>query len=75
MTDSLSGTRKDNVSLSRLWYMHDFENMSKTTAYRNHIKNSEFETIEIFERETENITLTQQTDLMTTLHNNPLTHG
>ena len=42
--NSLSGTRKDNVSPSRLGYTHDFETMSKTTAYRNHINNSEFET-------------------------------
>ena len=49
--------------------------MSETTAYRNHIKNSEFETREFFERETENIPLTQQTYLMTTLHNNPLTRS
>ena len=36
----------------RLEYTHDFETMSKTTAYRNHIKNSELETIEVFEQET-----------------------
>ena len=42
--NSLSGTQKDNVSSSRLGYTHDFETMSKTTAYRNHNKNSEFET-------------------------------
>ena len=73
--NSLSGTRKDNVSPSRLGYTHDFENMSETTAYRNHIKNSDFETREVFERETETIPLTQQTDLLTTLHNNPLTQS
>ena len=49
--------------------------MSETTAYRNHIKNSEFETREVFERETENIPLRRQTDLMTTLHTNPLTRS
>ena len=38
--NSLSGTRKNNVSPFRLGYAHDFETMSKTTAYRNHIKNS-----------------------------------
>ena len=36
----------------RLGYTHDFETMSETTAYRNHIKNSEIETREVFERET-----------------------
>ena len=50
-----SGTQKDNISPSRLGYMHDFETMSETTAYRNHIKNSEPETREVFEQETENI--------------------
>ena len=42
--NSLSGTQKDNISLSRLGYMHDFETMSETTPCRNHIKNYEFET-------------------------------
>ena len=32
-------------------YTHDFETMSETTAYRNHINNLEIETIEVFERE------------------------
>ena len=35
-----------------LGYTHDVETMSETTAYRNHIKNSEIETREFFERET-----------------------
>ena len=30
---------------------HGFETMSETTAYRNHIKNSEIENREVFERE------------------------
>ena len=46
---SLSGTRRDNFSPSRLGYTHDFETMSKNTAYRNHIKNSELETRDVFE--------------------------
>ena len=50
-TKSSSGTRRDNFRDGRLGYMHDFETMSETTAYRNHIKNSEFETREVFERE------------------------
>ena len=31
---------------------HDFETMSKTKAYCNHIKNSEIETKEVFEQKT-----------------------
>ena len=73
--NSLSGTRKDNVSTYRLGYPHDFENLSEMTAYRNYIKNYESETRECFEQETENIPLTRQTDLMTTLNNNPLTRS
>ena len=42
--NNLSGTWKDNVSPSRLGYTHYFGTISETTAYRNHIKNSEFET-------------------------------
>ena len=72
---SLSGTRKDNFSPSRLGYTHDYETMSKTIAYRNHIKNYELETREVFEQETENIPLSRQTDLVTTLNNNPLTRS
>ena len=72
---SFSGTRKDNVSPSRLGYTHDFETMSKTTAYHNHIKNSELETREVFERETENIPLTRQTVLVNPLYENPLTRS
>ena len=71
----LSGTRKDNFSLSRIGYTHDFETISETTAYRNYIKNYELETREVFEQETENIPQTRQTDLVTTLNNNPLTRS
>ena len=49
--------------------------MSKTTAYRIHIKNDELITGEVFERETENIPLTRQTDLATTLNDNPQTRS
>ena len=48
--------------------MHDFKTMSETTAYHNHIKNSELETKEVFERKTwspENIQRTLPTDMMT----------
>ena len=72
---SLSGMWKDNFIPSRLGYTHDFETMSETTAYRYHIKNSELETREVFERETETIPQTLQTYLMTTLNDNPLTRS
>ena len=39
----LSGMRKDNLSPSRLGYMHDFETMCEMTAYCNHIENSKLE--------------------------------
>ena len=56
------GTERDDI----LGYTHDFETMSKTIAYRNHIKDSEIETRENFERETsthENIQRTLATDI------------
>ena len=71
----LSGTRKDNVGPSKLGYTHEFETMSKTTACRNHTKNSELETREVFDQETKDIPQTRQTDLVTTLNNNPLTQS
>ena len=49
--------------------------MGEMTAYRNHIKNSELETREVFERETwstENIQQTLPTDMETLLDNNQL---
>ena len=45
------------------------------TAYSNHIKNSELETGEVFERENENIPLTRQKDMVTPLHENTLTRS
>ena len=60
----------------RLGKTHDFEIMSKMTAYRNHIKNSEIETREVFERETwipENIQRTLSTDMVNRLDDNQLT--
>ena len=56
--------------------MYDFETMSETTAYRIHIKNSEIETREVFERETsgpENIQRTLPTEMVTRLDDNQLT--
>ena len=68
----LNGTQRDNLRDVRLGYTHYFERMSETTAYSNHIKNSELETREFFDRKTENIPLTRQTDLVTTLNDSPL---
>ena len=48
---SLNRLRRDTDRDDRLGYTHDFETMSETTAYRNHIKNSELETREVFEQE------------------------
>ena len=50
--------------------------MNETTAYRNHIKNSEIETREVFEQETsspENIQWTLPMNIVTRLDNNQLT--
>ena len=55
--------------------MHDFERVSETIAYSNHIKNPELKTREVFERETENIPLIRKTYLVTQLHDNPLTQS
>ena len=63
---SSSGSRTERND--RLGYTHDFKTISKTTAYRNHIKNSELETREVFEQETlspENIQQTLPTYMMT----------
>ena len=62
----------------RLGYTHDFETMSETTAYCNHINNSEIETREVFERETsshENIQQTLPMNVVTRLDNNQLTRS
>ena len=47
-----NGLRRSTDRDDRLGYTHDFETMSETTAYCNHIKNSEIETREVFEQET-----------------------
>ena len=52
--------------------------MSKTTAYSNHINNSEIETREVFEQETsspENIQRTLPINIVTQLDNNQLTRS
>ena len=52
--------------------------MSKTTDYRNHIKNSEIETREVFERESpspQNIQRTLPMNIVTWLDNNQLTQS
>ena len=47
-----NGLRRSTDRDDRMGYTHDFDTMSETTAYRNHIKNSEIETREVFEPET-----------------------
>ena len=71
----MNGLRRDTERDDRLGYTHGFETMGETTAYRNHIKNSELETREVFERETwspENIQRTLSTDMVTRLDDNQL---
>ena len=73
---SLNGTWRENFRDNWLSCSHGFETLSETTAYSNHIKNSGVETRQVFEQEniqTENISLTRQTDFVTPLHDNPLT--
>ena len=65
---NLIGLRRDTEMYDRLGYTHDFETMRKTAAYRNHIKNSEIETREVFEQKTsspEKIQQTLPTDIVT----------
>ena len=82
--ECISATRTKNCNRlrrsadrdDRLGYTHYFETMSETTAYVNHIKNSEIETREVFERETsipENIQRTLPINYDTQLDNNQLT--
>ena len=52
--------------------------MSEMTAYRNHIRNLEIETRDVFERETlipENIQQTLPINIVTRLDNNKLTQS
>ena len=75
---NLSRLRRDTERYDRLGYTHDFETMIETTAYCNHIKNSELETREVFERETlspENIERKLPTDVVTRLYDNQLTRS
>ena len=75
---SLNGTGRENSKDNWLASSHGFERVSKTTAYSNHIKNSELETREVFEREniqTEDIPMTRQKDFVTQLHDNPQTRS
>ena len=70
-----TGLRRSTDRDDRLGYTHDFETMSETTDYRNHIKNSEIETREVFERETpipENIHRTLPMNFETRPDNNEL---
>ena len=66
------------VQPSVVGYTYDFETMSETTTYRNHIKNYEIETREVFEQETpspQNIQRTLQMNIVTRLDNNQLTQS
>ena len=46
-TKNCNGLRRNTDRDDSLGYTHDFETMSETTAYCNHIKNSEIETREV----------------------------
>ena len=46
----LSGTRREKIKADWLTSRQNFERANKTTAYCNHIKNSEIETREVFEQ-------------------------
>ena len=73
-----NGLRRSADRDDQLVYTYDFETMSETTAYRNHIKNSEIETREVFERETsspENIQRALPMNFETRLDNNQLTQS
>ena len=73
-----NGLRRGTERDDRLGYTHDFETTSETTAYRNHIKISEIETREVFERETsspQNIQQILPMNIMTRLDNNQLTRS
>ena len=56
----------------RMAHTHDVETMSETTAYRNHIKNSEIETRNVFEQEASNENIVTRLD-KTRLDNNQMT--
>ena len=73
-----NGLRRGAERDDRLGYTHDFETMIETTAYRNHIQNSEIETRELFERETsspENIQRALPMNIVTQLDNNEHTQS
>ena len=75
---NLNWLRRRTKTNDRLGKTHNFETTSETIAYRNHIKNSEIETREVFERETsspENIQRTLPTDILTRLDDNQLTRS
>ena len=52
--DNCNGIWRRTTREDRMAHTHDIETTSETTAYRNHIKNSEIETRNVFERETSN---------------------
>ena len=74
----LNGLRRSTERDDRLGYTHELETMSEITAYCNHIKISEIETREVFERETsipKNIQQKLPTDIVTRLYDNQLTQS
>ena len=73
-----NGSRRGTERDDSLGYTHDFETMSETIAYRNHMKNSEIETREVFEPENSgpgNIKRALPTDIVTQLYENQLTRS
>ena len=73
-----NGLRRSTDRDDRLGYTHDFETMSETTAYRNHIKNPEIETRVVFERgtsSTENFQQTLPMNIVTQLDSNQITQS
>ena len=48
---SLNGTGMENFKDNWITSSHGFERVSETTAYSNHINNSELETRKVFEQE------------------------
>ena len=83
LLDGIASTRIENSN--GVWrltdrgdsmaHMHDIETIRKRIAYRNHIRNSEIETGNIFERETSNENIENIVTLIdkTRLDNNHMT--
>ena len=73
LNDTGGGLKGDWLASS-----YDIKRVIETKAYSNHIKKSELETRNVFEREniqTENIPLARQPDFVTPLPDNPQTRS